>query len=99
MNGLPSKQATTSHFVNRAERLDRPADAVIFETARAPTKDHAETPRSRIVLYVNAWPGRNTGCQAWVGLQEATKDTRPSPYGSSEHWVSEHELPREWACV
>ena len=44
MNGLSSGQATTSYFEKTPEKVDRPARAVIFETARAaPTKDHAET--------------------------------------------------------
>ena len=42
MNGLSSGQATTSYSEKRPEKVDRPARAVIFETARAPTKDHAE---------------------------------------------------------
>ena len=44
MSGLPSRQATTSCFEKRPERVDCPARVVILETAHAPTKDHAETP-------------------------------------------------------
>ena len=44
MNGLSSRQATTSYFEKRPEKVDHPVRAVIFETARAaPTKDHAVT--------------------------------------------------------
>ena len=43
MNGLSSGQATTSRSKKRPEQLDRPARAVIFENARAPTKNHAKT--------------------------------------------------------
>ena len=44
MNGLSSGQATTSYSEKIPEKVDRPARAAIFETARAPTKDHAKTP-------------------------------------------------------
>ena len=44
MNGLSLGQATTSYFEKRPEKVDRPARAVIFKTARAAsTKDHVET--------------------------------------------------------
>ena len=50
MKGLPSEQATTSCFKKRPEKVDRPTRAVIFETARAPTKDHANT-EGRVELH------------------------------------------------